>query len=367
MFQYVFILIWIAFIYLFSSSGSMIRQENVFGKNVYRVTPFLAVLTFMPVVYLATFRDLAFGDTLAYCKMYQEMPLNWNEVPEYMATVQKDSGFYFFSVILKHFLGENYRLYFLTLALIQGISIMSIFRKYSENFLLSVFLFVASTDYYSWMYNGIRQFTAVTIIFAITALMLKKKYIPVLVVILMVATFHQSALLMIPFVIIAQGKAWNKRTIIFIGVALLAVFFVDHFTGFMDEALSNTQYKNVVSDYTNTGDDGTNPLRVVVYAIPTIFAFWGRRRIQNSNDEVINFCTNMSIISTGLYVISMFTSGIFIGRLPIYASLYSMEILLPWEIENLFTKRSAKLISMCMIAAFLVFYYYQVHITWALI
>lgn len=122
---------------------------------------------------------------------------------------------------------------------------------------------------------------------------------------------------------------------------------------------------NVVSDYKSIQDDGTNPLRVLVYAMPTILAFWKRKRIAQVSDNLIDFCINMSIISTGLYIISMFTSGIFIGRLPIYASLYGY-ILLPWEIETLFADKTRKIIKICMIFAYLVFYYYQLHLTWGL-
>ena len=85
--------------------------------------------------------------------------------------------------------------------------------------------------------------------------------------------------------------------------------------------------------------------------------------IQAEDDPVINFCTNMSIISTGIYIISMFTSGIFIGRLPIYASLYNY-ILLPWEIDHMFTKESKRLIMIVMVAAYLVFYWYQIEVVW---
>lgn len=365
MLQYVFIIIWIAFMYLISS-GSMIRKENVLGKNVYRATPFLAILTFIPIIYLAAFRDMGFGDTWGYYRTYQEMPLNWSEISEYMTTRQKDKGFYFFSAALKLLFAKDCRIYFLTLALIQGVSLMTIFRRYSGNFLLSVFLFVASTDYYSWMYNGIRQFTAVTIVFAATALMLKKKYVLLLIVILIASTFHQSALLMIPFVIISQGKAWNKRTVIFIGIALVAVFFVEQFTEGMNEALSNTQYGGVVSDYTNTEDDGTNPIRVMVYLIPAVLSFWKRKDIQNSSDKMIHLCVNMSIISAGLYLISMVTSGIYLGRLPIYASLYGY-ILLPWEIDNMFDESSKALMCSVMIGCYLLFFYYQMHFTWGLL
>lgn len=46
----------------------------------------------------------------------------------------------------------------------------------------------------------------------------------------------------------------------------------------------------------------------------------------------------MSIVSAGIYLVSMFTSGIYIGRLPIYCSLYSY-VLLPWEIKHLFNEK----------------------------
>ena len=182
-------------------------------------------------------------------------------------------------------------------------------------------------------------------------------------IILLASTIHQSALLMIPIVIIAQGKAWNKRSITFWVAALIAIVFVNQFTNILDSMMQETQYANMVSDWNEWGDDGTNALRVLVYSIPTILSLIGLKYIQAEDDPVINFCTNMSIISTGIYIISMFTSGIFIGRLPIYASLYNY-ILLPWEIDHMFTKESKRLIMIVMVAAYLVFYWYQIEVVW---
>ena len=138
------------------------------------------------------------------------------------------------------------------------------------------------------------------------------------------------------------GKAWNRKTLMFISVALLAILFIGQFTNLLDTALADTQYVNVVSDYKGFEDDGTNPLRVLLYSIPTVLAFLGRDTIRKVDDAVINLCTNMSIVSSGLYLVSMFTSGIFIGRLPIYASLYGY-ILLPWLIDRMFPNRSRRI------------------------
>ena len=179
-------------------------------------------------------------------------------------------------------------------------------------------------------------------------------------VILLASTMHQSALLMIPFVVIAQGDAWNMKTLSFMLGILFAVIFVSEFTGVLDNIISTTQYTNVVSEYKEWGDNGTNPIRVLVYSIPAIFSFFGRKTIREYGGRLINFCTNMSIISMGLYLISMVTSGVFLGRLPIYCSLYGY-ILLPWELQNIFGQGSRYIIKLALVIGYILFYYYGMH------
>lgn len=360
--NYWWVLIWLAAMALISSITLTVRQENVLGQKEMRTKWLFAICTFLPIFIQASFRG-DIGDSYSYRMMFKELPNTISELLAYMSTVTKDKGFSLLSGLIKIVFGGNTTVYFLILALFQSIVLVAVYRKYSCRYLVSVFLFVASTDYLSWMFNGIRQFTAVTILFAATGLMLKKKWIPTFAIILLAATIHQSALLMIPICIIAQGKAWNKRSVIFFAAALIAIVFVNQFTNILDSMMQETQYANMVSDWNEWGDNGTNALRVLVYAIPTILSLIGLKYIQAEDNIVINFCTNMSIVSTGLYIISMFTSGVFIGRLPIYASLYNY-ILLPWEIEHMFTEESKRLIMIVMVAAYLVFYWYQIEVVW---
>ena len=360
--QTTFVIVWLAMMAVILNITLVGRQENVLGKKEIRENWLFAICVFAPIFIQASFRG-DIGDSNSYRKMFGELPNTINELVAYIPTVIKDKGFFFLSGLIKIIFGSNTIVYFLILALLQSIVLVAVYRKYSSEYLVSIFLFVASTDYLSWMFNGIRQFTAVTLLFAATGLMLKKKWISTLVIILLASTIHQSALLMIPIVIIAQGKAWNKRSVIFLVAAMIAIVFVNQFTNILDNMMQETQYANVVSDWNEWGDDGTNVLRVLVYSIPTILSLIGIKYIQAEDDPVINFCTNMSIISTGIYIISMFTSGIFIGRLPIYASLYNY-ILLPWEIDHMFTKESKRLIMIVMVAAYLVFYWYQIEVVW---
>ena len=361
--QYLLILIWILGMFFVKTLVNVTYSPvYILGRKEYRVSKGFAIFAFAPVIFMATFRG-EIADTYAYRRAFAELPDTLYGLFTHLPTVSKDAGFTFFSGLIKCVIDNNDILYFFILAAIQGLTLVYVYRKYSIDYVFSVFLFIASTDYIAWMFNGLRQFMAVIIMFAATTLMLEEKWGKVLVIILLASTMHQSALLMIPIVLIAQGRPWNKKSIAFLLVVLISVAFVDQFTDILDYIMQETQYANMVSDWQSWGDDGTNVIRVLVYAVPTILSVIGYKQIRRANDPVINFCTNMSIVSTGLYIVSMVTSGIFIGRLPIYASLYNY-ILLPWEIKNIFTKQSAKLVYVMAIGAYMLFYYYSIFVLW---
>lgn len=364
--EYIGILIWLAVAGVFFTFVNVYKLEMVNGEKVYRMYFGPALVLFLPVIFMAGLRDASIGDTYVYITNYQDIPETIGGLFSYLPSISKDQGFTVLSGIIKIIFGNDTKVYLLILAAIQGIVLVSIFRKYSTDYLISIFLFVASTDYISWMFNGIRQFTAVIIIFAATPLILKKKYVPLILLILLAATIHASALLMLPVVFIVQGKAWNKKTIIFIIASMIALVFVDQFTNILDNLLTDTQYTNVVSDWQSWNDNGTNAIRVLVYSVPAILSLFGKKYIDQAHDPVVNICSNMSIISMGLYIVSMGTSGIMIGRLPIYVSLYGY-IQIIWLINNIFTDKSAKLIKAVMIFCYLTFYYYQMHMTWGMI
>lgn len=318
--NYCLILIWVAVVWFITMATDVQRIEVVNGNKVRRYQPLWAAIIVLPLVLWTSNRGYV-GDTYAYMKIFSELPKSISGIPVYMENVSKDRGFYFLSAIIKVIIGNKVNLYFFIIGAVQAYLVFKVYRKYSINYVISFFLFIVSTDYISWMFNGMRQFLAVTITFAGISFILDKKYIKAFVIILLAATIHGTALLVLPFVFIVQGKAWNKKTLLFISVVIVAVAFVGQFTNILDALLSETQYKNVVSDWQSWDDDGTNVLRVLVYAVPTILSLIGIRYIKEADDPIINLCTNMSIVSMGFYVISMFTSGIFIGRLPIYFSL----------------------------------------------
>lgn len=363
---------WWLLIWLFLGGGFLVlafpkRNEVVLGKVEKRWNVFPAIILIVPYIIWAGFRSDIYGDTYAYRQSFFKAPSQLGELGAYLVGVSKDKGFSVLTVFIKWIAGNSDIVYFLIIAAVQLICLALIYRKYSCDYWTSIFLFVASTDYLSWCHNGIRQFMAIILILAATELLLKKKYFLLIVVILIASTFHASALLMIPIVFIVQGKAWNKKTVLCIIASVIALSFVEQFTNVLDTLVSNTQYSNIVTDWKEWQDDGTNPIRVFIYSIPMILSIVGFKQIKNKDDSFVNILTNFSILTSAIALISMVTSGIFLGRLIIYPAIYSSFLLLPWEIDNLFTKDSAQLIKIAMIVGYIGFFFYQMHFSWGLI
>ena len=361
---YLFVILWVGLCAFLSKYVFVKRKELVCGVEEERYSWLTAFIVFLPLIIVAGSRGRVF-DTTAYIRWFTKtLPSSFSQAFSIFGTDEKDKGFYLLSSFIKSVFGNDYHIYLMIIAAIQGLIVLSIYRKYSINYVLSVFLFVASVDYIGWMFNGTRQFLAVAIVFAATPLILKKKYFPLLCVILLAFTMHRSALIMIPIILICQGKAFNKRTVIFIVAILLAVAFLGSFTSLLDNVLSDTDYASF-SDKNQFGE-GTSPIKAIIFSIPFIIAIIGRKMMQEEDNPIINFSANMSIITSGLYVMAaVLPAGVLFGRLPIYASLYNY-ILLPWEIEKVFSDK-AKPVYVLLVIGYLAYFYYQTNIRTSLL
>lgn len=365
--QYILAILWMAIMALFGYAGGMHRRERVLGRVERRATWIYAFLTILPLIIFAAVRMLDFGDGYAYWVGYREIPDSFEGKLQYIREGSKDQGYYALEALISFIFPRNRTGYFAVIAAIQLFCLAKTYRRYSCDFWLAMFVFVASTDYLSWVQNGMRQFVAAAVTFAAAGLLFKKKLILYSIVVLIASTFHKSALLLIPIGFIVQGKAWNWKTLIVIFFTVLAIAFVGTFTNLLGSALEDTQYSNVVFDMTYYQDDGTNPLRVLVYSVPTLISLLGYRHIKQTDEREIHIACNMGIVSTALYFISMVTSGILIGRLPIYCSLYATGILLPWELKHMFTRSFGRLMRTATIICYLLFYVFQIHYVWGMI
>ena len=344
--------------------GVMPKKEAlIHGQRKQQWYWFSVALMMLPYVLWSGYRSYL-SDTAAYVHNFEQSAATLSAIPDVIRT-SEDWGFYSLSVVLKSLGVRTHQTYFLIMAAFQIWCMAYIFRRYSTSFWISFFLFIASTDYISWMQNGMRQFTAVCITFAAFELLVRRKYLWFAVVTLIASTFHGSALLMLPFAYIMSGQALSKKSLLMIGAMLLMIPMMDTVLPIMERLLDGTQYSDVVGGEIWEADDGTNLVRVLVYSVPALVALVGFRYFRGCQDRAANLCINATLITMGIYLISSATSGIYIGRIPIYTTLHGY-IVLPWMIDQIFEKQTAKLIKFLMVVLYLAFFTYQMKL-WELI
>lgn len=363
--NYWWLLIWLTVAGGFLSVAVSRKPVQILGKTEYRWSWPAAILLACPYAVWCMNRSL-FGDTEAYRKTFQGLPESFSQLFVYLSENTKDKGFSVLATVIKSVIGNNDKLFFLVIASFQLFCVVYFFRKYSTDFILCMFMFVASTDYLSWMFNGMRQFIAVSIVLLSFGFVLKKKYVPAICLILLAATIHGSALLMLPVIFVIQGKAWNKRTILMMAGVGVIILFIGQLTSILDTMLAETQYSDLITNEIWTNDDGTNIFRVLFYSVPAGLSLIGKRYVDAENSPVINMCVNCSICTSMIYLLSAFSSGIYIGRLPIYTTLQGY-VAVPWLIDHMFTKASARLVKIALVVGYLAFFYYQMHVAWGIL
>lgn len=319
-----------------------------------KIPMFAAVIVFMYIIFWIGMRS-GVADTATYIAMFKACPTRLSYIFNILASDSKAKGFDIFQLFFKCIISENYHAWLMTIAILSGVPIMLVLRKRSCNFFYSSFLFIVML-HFTWMLNGIRQFAVAAILFLLSDWILERKTISFILAVLLLSTIHFTALIMIPMYFIVTEKPFGKKVILFCIVLLICIVFVEPFVATLEETLSETVYAGYTEQFAQ--DDGVHLLRVVVMSVPPAIAFIGRKRLKMLNDPYINICINMSVVSAGLYFLGMFTSGILIGRLPIYFELYNL-ILLPYLIKKCFTPASAKVLYILTTIGYGAFYFLQ--------
>ena len=360
---------WLPLIWMFAAgivlSKMPKKTERLNGRTVERWYWFSALLLVLPLILWAGTR-MRFGDTTAYRRKFWAAPTTFQELPMYMEKNSSDWAFYLLLAVCRCLGMNDDILFFLLIATIQLLCVIHTFRRYSGNYWICIFLFVASTDYFSWMFNGMRQFIAAAICFGAFGLLVRKRYWQYAAMVILAAQFHASAYIVLPLSYLILGKALNKKTILLIVCVAASLPVIERFFPFLNVLLEDTQYSGITSDEVWSVDDGTNPIRVLVYSVPALMALVGWRYIRNCKDPMMNMCINSALLTMTIYLVSAVTSGIYVGRIPIYTT-FQGYIAMPWIIDQIFEKRTAGIMKFLMICCYCVFYYFQMGMTWGIL
>ena len=314
------------------------RHVLVEGRETTRPKLSLVIIAFLPLIVFIGFRAYI-ADTPAYVNTY----LNNN----YGFVNSISNGYDIYVMIMKSLNVDVYWALFVfcltsCLLLIRGI------YKNSDSLIISMYYLMGSGIFF-WLANGIRQFMAVCIVFNLLPLISERKILPYLIGILIATWFHKSAIIMLPVFFLVNDKLFSFEMIVKVLGFILVLFLIFIITPIRDIFLEVF----ALSDYANSIDNtaGGSIFRVLIALLPTFMIGFFKEEIDRDNDKLISVCINLSFMSAGLYLLSVFTSGIYLGRIPIYMSISEL-ILFPY-LFKLNTKKDWKYV---LLLSFIIIY-----------
>lgn len=281
------------------------------------------------------------GDTYMYEHLYNLI------TPDYNANGGYEVGFIFFLKILKKISQNPIFMLMVTSIIVNLFNIISMYLFTKDGYFeIATFLYVAS-GYFTVTMNGLRQSLAASIIFLATVFIIKKKFIPYLITILLMITIHNSAFIMIPIYFIVNEKVWQKKINIIYGIMLIGLLFYNP----LMKLLEGTRY----GGYLDFNEGGASPIRIAIFLVPVILAYLKRDIIQDNWKEG-NIFVNMSIICGIVMIFSLF-NWIF-ARFTIYFQPYNF-IVFSYILKNCFIGKEKRLIYFGLIVCYFLFFYYE--------
>ncbi len=371
-------LIWVGAIWYFiqpSMSSRKLCADGVYDEKL--STGYCFLLFSFPMFFIAL--RSGFGDSGTYFSIFKGAPLVMSRFNEFIYTRDHSQFYYGAMMLFKIYIKDDAQMWITLIAIIQAVLMARTLKKYSPDIGMSLFIFVASGMAVMWMCNGMRQFLAVTIVFACTEWILENKwyyFLPIAILTMgltpitsklnldlapwYLCGIHQSTLIFIFSYFFIRGKAFNKRVWILIAV-FVALIFSGGLESVLDSSVEDTTY---VKDMANVNaDTGTSVFRTLVGSVPFVLALLARNELKKeTTPPIIHLSANCSAITSVLYIASSFTSGIYVGRLPVYTEMYNL-ILLPWLIKHPY-KENQKALTLVMIVAYVAYFYYQFNVAW---
>lgn len=292
------------------------------------------------------------GDTWTYKNIFDTIPAN---VSQYLSSniINEDRGFYLIVAFIKQFISTDNQVPIFIFAAITLSLIMISLYKYSNNMPMATFLFITMGCYAVSM-NGVRQYLATAILFCTLPLIKKGKFIPYCIIVWIASTIHASAIIFFPLYFFRYFKGWGVVSW-FLVLGGLFLYITYNTTGPMIANLIGESQYGHYSDSLLSNDAGANIIRSLVALVPIIIS-WIRKNIVNSKMEYGNIIINLSILN---FIVTLLANKYWIyARFCIYFNLFSI-LLLCFCIDNVFDKRSSKIVKYICIACYLCFFWYD--------
>ena len=313
---------------------------------------FMAVAIFWISAF--SFLRTSYNDTEAYIHMFRQSESVAEGFASGEFTDWLANPFSMLYRSLIHDLTDNYHIYFFFPAFLNTVAFIKLFKRYSLYPAFSTMLFFALGTYVTYLASLKQSFAMAFLLFSVPYA-LDKKYVKFFVLVLLGALFHNYA---IGFAVVPllMNRPWGKTTWIMAGITLFAMATYDQTLGAVveqAEILGAEMHEDEIFY-----ESQLNILRVLVYWVPPLIALLFNGRLFRDSSRVERFFTNISILCAMILSLGLVKGANLMARMAAYFE-FGACISLPWMIKKIFTKDSARLVTVLAGILYLGYFYYE--------
>lgn len=240
-----------------------------------------------------------------------------------------------------------------TLALLDQILLVRFFKRYSDNFVFSVFLYFTLGTFVLSL-AALKQVTAMAVLTLAFPYLEKGQWGRYYLVILAAMLIHTYA---IAFAVLPlfRARPWGLFTFLFIAViGVVLVNFETAITEFMEQA---NDLGKTLAEYEVFGDATINVFRLGVYAVPPLISFVFQKWVLREASGMEHVLIHMSIISLAFMSLGTQAGANMFGRMANYFEMATI-CCLPRMLKKTFDERSYRFVSRIACFCFFGFFVY---------
>ena len=339
-----------AFFWAWMTEASTRGKYGIHKQSAANMIPFFMLV--LTLALPATLRR-TFNDTGAYIRgFYAAKPL-----AELLQSgglhILRNPLFRIYESLVRGFT-SNESIFFLFPAFYVQYSYVRFIRRHSPSFLVGIGLYLFLGTYVFSLAAMKQTLAMATLLYAVEALMERKTFRFYLLV-FVAFLFHTYAIMFVVLPLFTV-KPWSPRTfLILFGIFFVMANFNTVLESFID--IANESGKSVSADEI-IGTTAINPIRVAVYAVPSLFALIFRRYIFNGpGDREHNILINMAFLTVAIMSIGLVNAANMFARMGQYFE-FGIICGLPWMLTKPFEKNSERLVTLIAIVCFAGFFCY---------
>ncbi|ASA23809.1 EpsG family protein [Paenibacillus donghaensis] len=317
--------------------GGFVINNTVQSKAKEKI---LAIWTGTLLFIYAALRSVSVGtDIESYSLSYLQLKyISFEEIFMSNTIISRDPFFYFFLKLLTYINSDPQFMLVVISALIT-ICITIFIYKNSVNIILSCTLFVG-LRYYSFTLSGLRQALAWGIIMLSYNYIKEKKPVNFILLIILAALFHKSALI---FLLAYPLASIKKLEIITISVPFVYLLNVLTNNGVMQLVLKIPFFKQYedYGGYLLGNSNNSGSTLILIYVSIYVIAFIFRKQVISNNDNIY-LMYNLTLLGITITMLSIDYENLFrIG----YYFIFPIILLLPLTINSIGDKKMRNILN----------------------